>query len=495
MNIKLSHKLALLVSVPLIFELLFVTVLVNLYHAAQIQSDRISHSKEILGQLDHLAKIIYDRSLKSITSRSVLTESTSLSHDLKVVIRRLKILVSDNNEEMAAVHRLEIAVNRVLNGLIDFNKPQEMPILALNIGSKTQILREAFQTFAEQQFFITEQERKVQQEAPEKERQIHQWVDALLIFGVSVSALLTFLLVFLLHRATITRLNVIVDNSRRLAGKAPLRDPLTGADEIATVDSVFHEMAQELNAAAERDRQTQQMKQQLLEMVSHDLRAPLSSTSTFLEMLANGSFGAISDKLKTRSTAAAADMRRLVSMTSNLLELELRDAGKMQMDCTTVHISECLERSVASVETLAEQAQIEIVLQNSDQLIYADGDRLVQLFVNLLSNAIKFSPPGETILVNCNSSDTHISIEIVDHGSGIDPDLQMEIFERYSQAVQQNSMMGPGFGLGLAISQEIAEMHGGSIKVESQQGRGSTFTVLLPLHDEIDALPISIPGA
>jgi signal transduction histidine kinase len=308
---------------------------------------------------------------------------------------------------------------------------------------------------------------------PGEESQTRGQMQKLLWIGLILNISVAIGLAAYFNRGTVQRLQVLMENSQRLTRKEPLNPPLAGGDEIADLDRVFHEMAASL---AEADR----MKQEFVAMVSHDLRAPLSSVRGALDLVARGTYGALSEKGKQILATADGSVRRLIKLVNDILDVEKLETGKLDFLPEAVSVARIIQRSLDSVRTLAEQSQCPLSADDPEFNIYADEDRLVQVLVNLLSNAIKFSPKGESVQITTCSDDGWIEVRVADRGCGIPLEHQQAIFERFRQIKVSDSKEKGGTGLGLAICKAIIEQHGGSIGVDSEVGKGSTFWFRLP---------------
>jgi signal transduction histidine kinase len=145
-----------------------------------------------------------------------------------------------------------------------------------------------------------------------------------------------------------------------------------------------------------------------------------------------------------------------------------------------VKLDNVISRAVSSVRMIAEKRELSITYPESDEMLVADGDRLVQVLVNLMSNSIKFSPQGSSIDITLASRLNEIEFRVTDHGRGIPEEFRTSIFDRYKQVEIGDSKQKGGTGLGLAICKAIVEQHGGTIGVDSKMNVGSTFWFRIP---------------
>lgn len=224
------------------------------------------------------------------------------------------------------------------------------------------------------------------------------------------------------------------------------------------------------------------LKQDFVAMVSHDLKAPLTSIQLVLDTLAMGMYGEISATGNERLNSATASIERLIALVNGLLSIEKLESGDVELDSTTVKASEIVEPSVQSILGLTNAKSIKIKVEAPDQdlELYGDRHRLIQVLVNLLSNAIKFSPERESIVVKVSDDQDSVRFEIIDRGRGVPAAMQSRIFERFKQMERSDETEKGGSGFGLSICQAIVRRHGGDLGVTSDGTTGSTFWFSIP---------------
>ena len=225
----------------------------------------------------------------------------------------------------------------------------------------------------------------------------------------------------------------------------------------------------------------ERMKQEVVAMITHDLRTPLSTIRNFLEMLDADMYGDLSEKGKKMLTLADRNSARMLSLINDLLDVEKIKAGMMELTLAETKISTVLDQCAQSVASLAEPNKITIKVSSEDLLVRADEDRLARVITNLLSNAIKFSPEGSTIFLSAKLDGQFAQISVKDEGRGIPEEMITTIFDRFTQVMESDSRAKGGSGLGLAICKALVELHGGTITVVSPAGQGATFSFTLPI--------------
>ncbi len=270
------------------------------------------------------------------------------------------------------------------------------------------------------------------------------------------------------------------------------------------LQAVINDLASEKSKTEELNREliiTNQYKSEFLANISHELRTPLNSIIGYSELLHNGVYGQLSDKQHDRVEKIYRNGMELLSLISNILDLNKIDAGKMELNLTQFGVSTVLETLQAEYQAKAEQKGLifSVDLPMGVPYLYGDSTRIQQIIRNLLDNAVKFTKQGS---VNLNVASTQVKnghaenfklpalgwlrdgawviISVQDTGIGIPTEHQSRIFDEFSQVDGSHTREHGGSGLGLAICRRLVEMHSGIIWLQSTQEQGSTFLVALP---------------
>jgi PAS domain S-box-containing protein len=229
--------------------------------------------------------------------------------------------------------------------------------------------------------------------------------------------------------------------------------------------------------------EVQKLRQAFVAMVSHELRAPLTSIRGFFSLMDIGAYGQFSAEALEGANRAETNTVRLMTLINDLLDLEKIESGMFSITAKHTPLKPILLNALDSVKEAANEKGVRLQLKTPDEQVWADADRLLQVLINLLSNAIKFSNSGDQVELEAalNERESSLLIRVTDHGRGIPDSHKFAIFERFQQVEQSDSTKRGGSGLGLPISKAIVEKHGGTIHVESEWGKGSTFVIRLPL--------------
>ena len=224
----------------------------------------------------------------------------------------------------------------------------------------------------------------------------------------------------------------------------------------------------------------ERMKQEVIAMVSHDLKTPLTTIRHVVELLGGGTGGALNNagvQLVERADSASATM---LSLINDLLDLERIKSGMLELAKSEVRLEDVFQQSIEVVSGLSEKRSVPVVVEPTDIVLFADADRLLRIVLNLLSNAIKFSPSGNPVVLAASDDSDGIVISIIDRGRGIPEHLTGGIFGKFTQVEGADAVKQGGSGLGLAICKALVELHGGAIWVETEEGKGSKFSFRIP---------------
>ncbi len=290
-----------------------------------------------------------------------------------------------------------------------------------------------------------------------------------------VALILSVLLALLISRSVSKPLRRVANAAEAIArGEAGTRAPASGPAEVRALARSFNTMVDQVEAA-------QQSQRDFVANVSHELKTPLTSIQGFSQALLDGT--ASTPEATARSARVIHDeAERMRRMVDDLLTLARFDAGQMALARDPVEIGPLLQGCVEKLMPQAQAAQVTLVLDAPEQLLVAgDADRLAQVFANLIDNGVAHSPAGGRVTVAARqlAEESVIEIGVTDTGKGIPSEALSRIFERFYQ-VDESRPRKRGAGLGLAITREIVEAHGGAIAAESVMGLGSKFTVRLP---------------
>ncbi len=248
----------------------------------------------------------------------------------------------------------------------------------------------------------------------------------------------------------------------------------------------------ELQTAYKKLQELDKMKDSFLSTVSHELRTPLTSIKSFTEILLT--YDHDEETKNEFLSIINGESDRLTRLITDFLDLSKIEAGKIEWQSSIINLKPIIETAVATSRVIAVKMNLDLQVDLPEVFpsVWGDRDRFVQVVTNLIGNSIKFTPDGGEILVRAealegddpNNGSHEVKVSVIDNGLGIDAEDQENIFQKFTQVGDTLTDKPAGTGLGLAICREILEHYSGSIWVESELGKGSTFSFVLPVAYE-----------
>ena len=234
-------------------------------------------------------------------------------------------------------------------------------------------------------------------------------------------------------------------------------------------------------------KQQLEFKNQFLSHVSHELRTPLTCIHQYVTLLLDGLAGPMAADQTDHLKTVLKSVNQLHAMIRDLLEATRADSGKLRIEPRCIDIGELIQQAVTMMRPSAAEKHVglEVGLDQTIPLVYADPGRALEVLVNLIDNGIKFTPPDGSVIVKASMVETDptaVYLSVSDSGRGIPPESLPQVFERLYQDPNAVDGNRTGLGLGLYIAKEIVTLHGGRMWVASQPGSGSTFSFTLPLY-------------
>jgi PAS domain S-box-containing protein len=599
-NLKLSQKGLVLLALPLALEILCIAILYAFVLQSESQARAQARSREIVATVnncEHAAiKIMLSvatlyMSRSPYASRGIRANSDSFWK----YAGQVETLIKDDPEEMKLLKVATTSADALFKALMNYTRrieSEESGSTISTVLSLGEIRRKTEDCVGDvsgslNEIIAIEQAKAFSHNFDEETRDKIK-LALLAILGMNVMVAIALQVYF--SRDTISRLNVLIDNSLRLSQQKSLLPPVGGADEIGKLDRVFHEAAGALAKAqrAERAivdnaldvicsldkdlkfdtinpacnavwgfepeelqgkrmltlvvpddvektleavekikanktgepfenkiktksgpnkimlwtaqwsepeqvlycvahdvtaaREVERMKQEFVQMISHDLKTPLSSIQMSLDMIGRGMYGELAETGKDRLEAATRNCNQLIALINDLLDIEKMQAGKLQLELESASSAVLIEEAVETVRGFAEKHNVSLAKEAQDIPVFVDKKRMIQLLVNLMSNAVKFSPDGGVVTIGSNMKEgtlDRVEVYVEDHGRGIPRDQLERIFDRFAQVETTDATEKGGTGLGLAICKAIVEAHEGSIDATSEVGKGTRFTITL----------------
>jgi signal transduction histidine kinase len=309
---------------------------------------------------------------------------------------------------------------------------------------------------------------RAQSEAARLERRTWNGVVAALAAALVLALVATALIALRITRS-LRRLSAATAAVASGSFREPI--PVAGRDEVAV-------LARSFNTMADRLRQHDELKEEFFATLSHELRSPITSVREAAHLLADGVPGPLASKQLRLVEIIRRSTDRLLRLVNQILDVSRLRAGLLPLEYAPVDLARLVARVVDELRPRADEAGVALASERMGTrfAVMGDEDRLVQVVVNLLANALRFTPAGGRVIARVVDAADECEIQIEDTGVGIPASELPHIFEAYRQA----HLGKGGTGLGLAIVRGLVQAHGGRVTAESQPGKGSRFTVLLP---------------
>ncbi|MCC6980735.1 MAG: HAMP domain-containing histidine kinase [Candidatus Melainabacteria bacterium] len=480
---SLTGKILILICLPVLFELGFVGVLVHLQSEAERDAQESLKARELSNSLNKLTASIVDVWQAVSNNRRRWLNQGFLDQRYKQLFPKLRaeyaaldLKIADRPDLRPMVQKslsnlneaeviLDEAVNDLKNGRTDK--------ILHDYDKKTEYLRGLYKGLITEEFRMAAlHEKELADTSGARQVAYRQRILKLSLVVMGLNVLASFFLAFYLFREIASRLSVISSNAKRFASGKELQPPLTGEDEIAELDKAFRRMAKDVENTANQ-------RQELVNMLTHDLRSPLTTIQGCFDLLSTGSFGALNADGEKFVKLAERNSSVMMLLINDLLDIEKIKSGLMSLNTEDVAVNDLLAEVKESTATWISQHGMELSVEESDYVVHADAEKINRVLYNLVSNAVRYSRAGDKITISAQRHSNDVEIRVADQGSGIPQDKLETIFDRFQQ-IKGDEKGGSGSGLGLSICRSIVQLHNGKIWVTSEVDKGSTFHFTLP---------------
>lgn len=492
--VKLWQQGLILLGLPLLCQIFFAVLLIDNLARIDNAAARESAAKQIMSACQEVRvsvfkTVTFEAARKFMPAAASLSASRDLSRILPQQVSVLKKLSAEDPVSRSLLEKYIDSINKfvAVTGYAEADLSNGDPKMMLSrFVNEREYLEEILVSLSA----VLAQERQIQakfapvaREFRPESMQARKQLLTVIFAGIAGNVLVVLGLALAFGRKTLSRMQVLMSNIETFSRNNPTQlQALHGEDELAELDRSFRDMAS-ARLRAEQTRRT------LMEMVSHDLRSPLSSCSLTLSMVLQAVAERIEKNDLKKLARVNSEMKRLVRMSDGLLAVEKLEAGQLTLDRKPCFVEDLLDAALDAVRGAAEIRSIRFDPEDPGELqLKCDKDRVIQVLVNLLSNSVKFSPENSTIKVKVAQTEQSIRIEVVDQGPGIPEEKQTALFQRFSQLDKPEGVTDQGSGLGLYICKLLVEAHGGRVGVispadpESLQP-GTCFWVEFPNED------------
>jgi signal transduction histidine kinase len=490
-SLKLWQKALILVSVPLAFELIFLSCLSLLLDRAENDAREAARRKDFISCVDSTRQKTINAVMMILLYKTSPTQrngmrAEALLRDISSDADKLEHLAVPG-QEFDAVKQAQPSIAKFVGFGHMFTTAigtHREPDLFLNPALASMEFQHDSQELQAALTKIEECEH-LSSETSLSEQQSRGVVKLWLGFGVAMSTIIAIGLMVFFNHGTAKRLSIIMDNLLRYSAGKTLNPPLVGTDELSRIDETLHQMVAALEESKSKREEAEKAKQEFQSVIAHELRSPLTALAGMLALLRKGVYGTLPEKAEQRVQQSSLSVQRLVNLVSELLDMSKIESAKLQLAIKRTALSGILSSARDAMHDLAATEGIRIDVTATTVEVYADRDRIIQVLINFLSNAIKHSPQGATVYMQITQEDGFVRIGVADEGSGLQPGAEKVLFEKYVQMPARDGVARPGTGLGLAIAKEIVEGHGGQIGAANRESGGCLFYLTLPtVHTE-----------
>lgn len=317
-------------------------------------------------------------------------------------------------------------------------------------------------------------------------RKVVSQMNNYLLYTTAIALVFSLILSWILSTFHVRRIKRLQEATSLVAhGDYSIRLPSSHFDEISELAGDFNSMVEKLDDSMEEIESLENRRRQFMTDVSHELRTPLTTIRGIIEGMNNDM---ISEAEKAKGLGLASnETRRLIRLVNENLDYEKIRSNQIDLHKQNIQLNELLEIIKDQLSNVAAEKNNEIiVIAKQDIVLLADYDRLTQILINITKNSIQFTKDGQ-IFLRSFETDQEVIIEVEDTGIGIDPDDIEKIWSRFYKAILSRTTNPYGeFGLGLSIVKQLVMMHNGEIDVQSEQGKGTKFTIRFPRQSEIN---------
>lgn len=542
--LSLSAKLLTLVTVPLLVQLAFFAWLAGLQREVEQELTRANKAKEISRTINLITKDLYESAAVLGREEAVdelPTDSgpfVELEQSLKTHFDELSALTRDDPGAATIVSPSEQAMMQAFSLLREAKvlSMEDRPDQKFQRKRIWKEVRNKIKTVLYKGLLeLSAKQKEISERSSETQSRLRGELYRATLFGAATNVALAIGVALYMVTNLSRRLRILNDNNYRLAIGKPLNPVLSGSDDVARIDRTFHLMAETLEEAQRKEKEAENLRKEVVAMVTHDLRTPLSALRNAINLLDDPKHAELKESGRNFILLCRRNVDRMMTLVNDLLDIEKVDAGQVEIEMRKVSLDECFAACQQNLALLAELKNITLDIPETDLIVLGDAEKIERILINLVSNAMKFSPEGTTVsvlaarkeegtgsgamesrvraesdrvvLAGEGRSSQFAEISVKDEGPGLSEDDAKLVFKRYQQLSHNLQSQAPsaqsdgtakretakreetraehpeegGSGLGLAICKAFVELHGGEIGVESKPGRGSRFHFTLPL--------------
>ena len=241
----------------------------------------------------------------------------------------------------------------------------------------------------------------------------------------------------------------------------------------------------DLTSINEQLREIDAMKSEFVSVAAHQLRTPLSGLKWSLDMLITEQVGKLSVEQKSLLMKSYESNERMISLVNNLLNVDRIEAGRTDLELTPLNMKDVVESVLYYILPQVHDKGIDLDLQAPSDLpnVHADGQKIREAVQNIIENAVKYTPQSGKVIIKLTASGSSVTVSVSDTGIGIPKEQQGDVFKKFFRSINAVRVKTGGTGLGLFVAREIVKKHNGTVEFESEEGKGTTFRITLPVAE------------
>lgn len=385
------------------------------------------------------------------------------------------------------------------NHINDVNSASENVITVVEANSSPEVVTQALNDLATQreeftQFLEAEVTGKIHQQIIQLSTDIQQTANQIQLYlyiALAVAVVIVVLLLYFLANYITKPIEALTLAAKQFGEGTFIPVNLHRRDELGLFAETFNTMGhdilqakQALEVELEKTKELDRNKTEFISVAAHQLRTPMSGIKWVMSMAAEGDLGEVSDELKHHLKNGVENADRMIKVINGLLDLSQLEEAKAQFQKEPREILPLLQDIVTTLTPNAEHKKVQMkifVPKKKLPQVNVDSEKIKTAIHNLVDNAIKYSPEGKTVTIGAAVAGSEMHITVADQGYGIPKDQQHRVFEKFFRGKNVVKVETEGSGLGLTIVKDIVDKHDGKIFFESVEGKGTTFTIALPL--------------
>ena len=433
-------------------------------------------------QHDTIAQLYNVTSALLSPQERVLENALRQLNEYRYDLERLQFVTKDEAELFRKINAEHERLNQLIVQVLELTRQRDFT-KAKELRIRTAPLADSLERLTNEMVNRAEADMEASVDESHRAYLTSRWV----VIGFAVGSIgLAILLGYAVSTSLVQPITLMDSRLKQIAsGDFSKRVEVPNRDELGTLANNLNRMNNELSSLYQQIETASRHKSDFLASMSHELRTPLNAIIGYSEMLTEEAEDRDQKDLVPDLQKIRASGKHLLALINDILDLSKIEAGKIELSPETFDIAGLIEEVVSMVQPLIAKNANVLSINRPDDLgsMYADITKVRQILFNLLSNACKFTELGTITLDAIREKSggiERLSLNVRDTGIGMTPEQMEKLFQPFSQADVQTARKYGGTGLGLAITKQFCEMMGGEIKVASEFGRGTTFTVMLP---------------